>query len=83
MRGAARALSSLWVTAEPCPVALRSCCARLRRPLMMTAQRTRLLVVENDRGLRRQLTWALDAFELDCASTRAEALSAARPCARR
>ena len=41
-------------------------------------KRTRLLVVEDDPGLQRQLKWALDAFEVDCASTREEALSALR-----
>jgi two-component system NtrC family response regulator len=35
-----------------------------------------LLVVEDDPGLQLQLKWALDDFEVDCASTRAEALSA-------
>ena len=44
----------------------------------MSSTRTRLLVVEDDLGLQRQLKWALDAFEVDCASTRAEALSAMR-----
>ncbi|MGH8318315.1 MAG: PEP-CTERM-box response regulator transcription factor [Steroidobacteraceae bacterium] len=44
----------------------------------MNSKRTRLLVVEDDPGLQRQLKWALDAFEVDCAATRAEALSALR-----
>ena len=44
----------------------------------MSSKRTRLLVVEDDPGLQRQLKWALDQFEVDCASTRAEAVSALR-----
>ncbi len=39
---------------------------------------TRLLVVEDDPGLQRQLKWALDDFEVECAGTREEALAAAR-----
>ena len=44
----------------------------------MSSKRTRLLVVEDDPGLQRQLKWALDQFEVDCAGTRAEALAALR-----
>jgi len=44
----------------------------------MGSKRTRLLVVEDDPGLQRQLKWALDQFEVDCAATRAEALAAVR-----
>ena len=44
----------------------------------MSSKRTRLLVVEDDPGLQRQLKWALDQFEVDCASTRADALNALR-----
>ena len=44
----------------------------------MSSKRTRLLVVEDDPGLQRQLKWALDAYDVECASTRAEALSALR-----
>jgi two-component system, NtrC family, response regulator len=44
----------------------------------MSSKRTRLLVVEDDPGLQRQLKWALDNYEVDCASTRAEALDALR-----
>jgi two-component system NtrC family response regulator len=44
----------------------------------MSSKRTRLLVVEDDPGLQRQLKWALDAFDVDCASTREEALNALR-----
>ena len=40
--------------------------------------KTRLLIVEDDPGLQRQLKWALDEFEVECASTREEALAAAR-----
>ena len=44
----------------------------------MNSKRTRLLVVEDDPGLQRQLKWALDEFEVDCASNRGDALAAAR-----
>jgi two-component system NtrC family response regulator len=44
----------------------------------MSSKRTRLLVVEDDPGLQRQLKWALDAFDVICASTRSEALNALR-----
>ena len=44
----------------------------------MNAKPTRLLVVEDDPGLQRQLKWALDTYEVECASTRAEALAAVR-----
>ncbi len=44
----------------------------------MSAKRTRLLLVEDDPGLQRQLAAALDAFEVDCAGTREEALHALR-----
>jgi two-component system, NtrC family, response regulator len=46
--------------------------------LIMSSKRTRLLLVADDPGLRRQLRWTLDVFELDCASNRAEAVSAVR-----
>jgi two-component system, NtrC family, response regulator len=39
---------------------------------------TRLLIVEDDLGLQRQLRWALDAYEVDCAATREGALAALR-----
>ena len=39
---------------------------------------TKLLIVEDDPGLQRQLKWALDVFEVECAGTREEALAAAR-----
>ncbi|MGB6452752.1 MAG: PEP-CTERM-box response regulator transcription factor [Steroidobacteraceae bacterium] len=42
----------------------------------MSSKRHRLLVVEDDIGLQRQLTWALEAFEVHCAGTRAEAVAA-------
>jgi two-component system NtrC family response regulator len=45
---------------------------------MSSRKRTRVLVVEDDPGLQHQLKWALDDFEVDCAATRLEALSAAR-----
>ncbi len=44
----------------------------------MSSKQTRLLIVEDDPGLQRQLKWALDAFEVECAATRAEALAALR-----
>jgi two-component system NtrC family response regulator len=44
----------------------------------MSSKRTRLLVVEDDPGLQRQLRGTLDGFEVDCASTREEALHALR-----
>jgi two-component system NtrC family response regulator len=37
-----------------------------------------LLIVEDDFGLQRQLKWALDAYEVDCAATREGALAALR-----
>ena len=39
---------------------------------------TRLLIVEDDLSLQRQWRWALDAYEVDCASTRDGALAALR-----
>ena len=45
---------------------------------MSPNKKTRLLIVEDDPGLQRQLKWALDAFEVECASTREEALAVAR-----
>jgi two-component system, NtrC family, response regulator len=44
----------------------------------MSSKRTKLLVVEDDPGLQRQLKWALDGFEVDCAATRDEALAVLR-----
>jgi len=44
----------------------------------MSSKRARLLIVEDDPGLQRQLKWALDTFEVDCAATRIEALAALR-----
>ena len=45
---------------------------------MSLREKTRLLIVEDDPGLQRQLRWALDEFEVECAGTREEALAAAR-----
>ena len=45
---------------------------------MNSNPKTKLLVVEDDPGLQRQLKWALDDFEVECAGTREEALAAAR-----
>jgi two-component system NtrC family response regulator len=44
----------------------------------MNSRRRRLLVVEDDPGLQRQLKWAFDGFDVDCASTREEAIAAVR-----
>src|SRR5579863_1534238 len=44
----------------------------------MNSKRARLLIIEDDPGLQRQLKWALDAFEVDFASTRMEALASLR-----
>jgi two-component system NtrC family response regulator len=44
----------------------------------MGSKQTRLLVVEDDPGLQRQLKWALDQFDVECAATRAEALNIVR-----
>src|SRR3954453_23652935 len=44
----------------------------------MNSKRRRLLIVEDDPGLKRQLKWAFDGFDVDCASTREEALAAVR-----
>ncbi|MGH8305445.1 MAG: sigma 54-interacting transcriptional regulator, partial [Steroidobacteraceae bacterium] len=44
----------------------------------MSSALTRLLVVEDDPGLQRQLKWALDGFEVECAATREEAVAALR-----
>jgi two-component system NtrC family response regulator len=38
----------------------------------------KLLIVEDDPGLQRQLKWALDDFEVECAGTRDEAVACAR-----
>ncbi|MGC8522486.1 MAG: PEP-CTERM-box response regulator transcription factor [Steroidobacteraceae bacterium] len=45
---------------------------------MSLREKTRLLIVEDDPGLQRQLRWALDEFEVECVGTREEALAAAR-----
>ncbi len=45
---------------------------------MNSQPKTRLLIVEDDPGLQRQLKWALDEFDVECAGTREEALAAAR-----
>ncbi|MGB6449711.1 MAG: PEP-CTERM-box response regulator transcription factor [Steroidobacteraceae bacterium] len=41
----------------------------------MSAKSARLLIVEDDPGLQRQLKWALDRYDVDCASTREEAVA--------
>ena len=43
-----------------------------------TAGKTRLLIVEDDEGLRRQYRWAFPDFDLSLAGTREEALAFAR-----
>lgn len=44
----------------------------------MTAPRQKLLIVEDDPGLQRQLRWAFDDYEVHLASDRAEAIAALR-----
>ena len=44
----------------------------------MSSKPTRLLIVEDDPGLQRQMKWALEPYEVECASSRAEALAAVR-----
>jgi two-component system NtrC family response regulator len=44
----------------------------------MNSRRRRLLIVEDDPGLQRQLKWAFDGFDVDCAGTRPEAVAALR-----
>ena len=38
----------------------------------------KLLIVEDDAGLQRQLRWAYDGYEIFCASTREEAVALVR-----
>ena len=45
---------------------------------MSPKEATRLLIVEDDPGLQRQLKWALDDFEVEFAATRQEAVVAVR-----
>ena len=45
---------------------------------MSAEPKTRILIVEDDPGLQRQLKWALDGFEVECAENRADAVAAAR-----
>jgi len=44
----------------------------------MNSKQTRVLVVEDDPGLQRQLKWALDQYEVAFAGTREEAIAALR-----
>jgi two-component system, NtrC family, response regulator len=44
----------------------------------MSQERKKLLVVEDDLGLQRQLKWAYDDYEVVCASDRASAIDAMR-----
>jgi two-component system NtrC family response regulator len=44
----------------------------------MEARRSKLLVVEDDPGLQRQLKWALDSFDVICVGNREDALTAMR-----
>ncbi len=44
----------------------------------MNSKRARVLIIEDDPGLQRQLKWALDSFEVECAATRLEALAVLR-----
>ena len=45
---------------------------------MSAEAKTRILIVEDDPGLQRQLKWALDGFEVECVANRADAVAAAR-----
>lgn len=45
---------------------------------MSAKDATRLLIVEDDPGLQRQLKWALDEFAVEFAATRPEAVAAVR-----
>jgi two-component system NtrC family response regulator len=44
----------------------------------MSQERKRLLVVEDDLGLQRQLKWAYDGYDVICASDRSSAIDAMR-----
>ena len=44
----------------------------------MSAPTRKLLIVEDDLGLQRQLKWSYEDFEVFCASNRAEALALVR-----
>jgi two-component system NtrC family response regulator len=44
----------------------------------MTAHRQKLLIVEDDLGLQKQLKWSYEGFEVFCASNREEALTLLR-----
>lgn len=44
----------------------------------MTEQKRKLLIVEDDLGLQRQLKWSYEDFEVFCASNRAEAIALVR-----
>jgi two-component system, NtrC family, response regulator len=44
----------------------------------MSEEKSRLLIVEDDLGLQRQLKWCFDEYEVLMAATRAEALTLAR-----
>lgn len=42
---------------------------------MAATERPRILIVEDDLGLQKQLKWCLDEYEVICATTRAEAIA--------
>ena len=44
----------------------------------MSDQKRKLLIVEDDQGLQRQLKWSYEDFEVFCASNRAEAIAMMR-----
>lgn len=44
----------------------------------MSEQKRKLLIVEDDQGLQRQLKWSYEDFEVFCASNRAEAIALMR-----
>jgi two-component system, NtrC family, response regulator len=44
----------------------------------MSEAKRKLLIVEDDQGLQRQLKWSYEDFEVFCASNRAEAIAMMR-----
>lgn len=49
-----------------------------KRRREMSEQKRKLLIVEDDQGLQRQLKWSYEDFEVFCASNRAEAIAMMR-----
>jgi two-component system, NtrC family, response regulator len=52
--------------------------ARWTRRLEMGEAKRKLLIVEDDQGLQRQLKWSYEDFEVHCASNRSEAIALMR-----